>query len=230
MWAGADAHDTPHVSNRPVLDGSPAIRMAGRTALELAEVGVDDLAHVDLYSCFPSAVQVAAGELGLGTPDRLDQRGRPLTVTGGLSFAGGPWNNYVSHSLATMQRVLREDAGSIGLVTANGGLITKHAMGVYSTEPPRSGGYRWASPQDEVDAAGSVELATDWTGAVAVEAATVMHDRDGQPELCILLTRTLDDRRAWGTTDDAESMQVIVTEEPVGRRGEIDADGRFSFA
>jgi acetyl-CoA C-acetyltransferase len=211
------------VSNRPVLDGSPAIRMAGRTALELAEVDVDDLAHVDLYSCFPSAVQVAAGELGLGT-------GRRLTVTGGLSFAGGPWNNYVSHSLATMQRVLREDAGSIGLVTGNGGLITKHAMGVYSTEPPRSGGYRWASPQDEVDAAGSVELATDWAGAVAVEAATVMHDRQGQPELGILLTRTLDDRRAWGTTDDAESMQVIVTEEPVGRRGEIDADGRFSFA
>jgi hypothetical protein len=57
-----------------------------------------------------------------------------------------------------------------------------------------------------------------------------MHDRDGQPELCILLTRTLDDRRAWGTTDDADSMQVIVTEEPVGRRGEIDTDGRFSFA
>jgi acetyl-CoA C-acetyltransferase len=223
MWAGADAHDTPHVSNRPVLDGSPAIRMAGRTALELAEVDVDDLAHVDLYSCFPSAVQVAAGELGLGT-------GRRLTVTGGLSFAGGPWNNYVSHSLATMQRVLREDAGSIGLVTGNGGLITKHAMGVYSTEPPRSGGYRWASPQDEVDAAGSVELATDWAGAVAVEAATVMHDRQGQPELGILLTRTLDDRRAWGTTDDAESMQVIVTEEPVGRRGEVDADGRFRFA
>jgi acetyl-CoA C-acetyltransferase len=223
MWAGADAHDTPHVSNRPVLDGSPAIRAAGHSALELAEVGVDDLAHVDLYSCFPSAVQIGAAELGLGTD-------RPLTVTGGLSFAGGPWNNYVSHSLATMQRVLREDAGAIGLVTGNGGLVTKHAMGVYATEPPRSGGYRWASPQDEVDAAGSIELATDWTGAVAVEAATVMHDRNGEPELGIVLSRTLDDRRAWGTTDDPDSMQVIVSEEPVGRRGAIDADGRFSFA
>jgi acetyl-CoA C-acetyltransferase len=218
------------VSNRPALDASPAIRAAGRTALDLAGVTVDDVAHVDLYSCFPSAVQVAAAELGLGTPDRLEHRGRPLTVTGGLSFAGGPWNNYVSHSLATMQRVLRDDAGAIGLVTANGGLLTKHAMGVYSTEPPPSGSYRWESPQAEADAAGSVELATDWTGAVAVEAATVMHDRAGEPELGILLTRTPDDRRAWGTTADPDSMRVIVTEEPVGRRGSIDAEGRFAFA
>ena len=64
--------------------------------------GVDDVAHADLYSCFPSAVQIAAAEIGLG----LD---RPLTVTGGLSFAGGPWNNYVTHSIATMAGVLRDD-------------------------------------------------------------------------------------------------------------------------
>ena len=61
---------------------------AARELLALAGTGVDELAHVDLYSCFPSAVEVAAAEIGLG----LD---RQLTVTGGLSFAGGPWNNYV---------------------------------------------------------------------------------------------------------------------------------------
>ncbi|HEX9992579.1 MAG TPA: hypothetical protein VGB14_06605, partial [Acidimicrobiales bacterium] len=83
VHAGAEADD-PLVSHRGDLRSSPAIRAAGRAALELAGVGVGDLAHVDLYSCFPSAVQVAAAELGIG----LD---RPLTVTGGLSFAGGPW-------------------------------------------------------------------------------------------------------------------------------------------
>jgi acetyl-CoA C-acetyltransferase len=223
VWAGSDAHDTPHLSNRAVLDGSPAIRVAGRRVFDLAGVGADDVAHVDLYSCFPSAVQVAAAELGLGTE-------RPLTVTGGLSFAGGPWNNYVSHSLATMQRVLREDAGAIGLVTGNGGFLTKHALGVYATEPPRSGSYRWESAQAAADAAaGSVDLSTDWKGEVAVEAATVMHDRAGEPELGIVLTRTPDDRRAWGTTDDPDAMKVIVTEEPVGRQGSIDAEGRFEF-
>ena len=58
--AGTDAHDHWFVSNRADLHSSPAIRLAGARALELAGVGVDDLAHVDLYSCFPSAVQIAA--------------------------------------------------------------------------------------------------------------------------------------------------------------------------
>ena len=51
-------------------------------------------------------------------------------------FAGGPWNNYVMHSIATMVERLRDDAGALGLVTANGGYVTKHAFGVYSTRPP----------------------------------------------------------------------------------------------
>src|SRR3546814_676544 len=127
--SGTDAHDHYFVSNRDDLGSSPAMRLAGRAALDLAGCGLDDLAHIDVYSCFPSAVQIAASELGLGL-------GRPLTVTGGLSFAGGPWNNYVMHSIATMAGVLREDPETFGLVTANGGFITKHAFGVYSTRPP----------------------------------------------------------------------------------------------
>jgi acetyl-CoA C-acetyltransferase len=229
-WAGSDANDTPFVSNRLELAGSPAIRAAGRTTFDLAGVGPDDLAHVDLYSCFPSAVEVAALELGFDTSPGLHGHGRPLTVTGGLSFAGGPWNDYVSHSIATMQRVLREDAGSVGLITANGGFLTKHALGVYSTEPPRSGRYRWESSQDAADAAGSIELAPDWQGDMTVEGATVMHDRSGEPERGIVLARTADGRRAWGTTSDAEVMKVIVADEPVGRAGTVGPDGDFELA
>ena len=107
LHAGADASDHWFVSNRDDLHSSPAIRTAGPAALELAGIGIDDLAHVDLYSCFPSAVQVAARELGLG----LD---RQLTVTGGMSFAGGPWNNYTMHGIATMAGVLRDDPGIDG--------------------------------------------------------------------------------------------------------------------
>jgi len=91
-WAGSDAHDTYFVSNRDNLHSSPAIRIAGNRCLELAGVSVGDLTHIDLYSCFPVAVQVAARELGIA-------QDRPLTVTGGLTFAGGPLNNYVMHSM-----------------------------------------------------------------------------------------------------------------------------------
>ena len=63
--SGADAHDHWFLSHRADLRSSPAIRLAGRAALRLAGVGIDDVAHVDLYSCFPCAVQIAANELGL---------------------------------------------------------------------------------------------------------------------------------------------------------------------
>ena len=95
----------------PISTRSPAIRIAGRRALRLAGVGIDDVDLIDVYSCFPSAVQVAANELGLPAGDPS----RPLTVTGGLTFAGGPWNNYVTHSIATMaERAGRQSRASAG--------------------------------------------------------------------------------------------------------------------
>src|SRR5207248_2477730 len=106
-YAGTDAHDTYAISERAELHRSPAIRIAGARALALAGVDIDDLDYVDLYSCFPSAVQIAAGELGLSVGDPV----RPLTVTGGLTFAGGPWSNYATHSIATMAELLTANPG-----------------------------------------------------------------------------------------------------------------------
>ncbi|MDQ1424641.1 MAG: acetyl-CoA C-acetyltransferase, partial [Acidimicrobiaceae bacterium] len=88
---GADSHEHYFVSERITFTDTPAIRIGGQRTLELAGVGIDDIEVVDLYSCFPSAVQLGAQSLGLS----LD---RQLTRTGGLSFAGGPWNNYVMHA------------------------------------------------------------------------------------------------------------------------------------
>lgn len=217
--AGTDAHDAYMTSERGDLHSSPSIRIAGRRAIELAGVGPDDLAHVDLYSCFPSAVEVAAEELGLG----LD---RPLTVTGGLSFAGGPWNDYVTHAIAAMLAVLRADPGAVGLVTGNGGFLTKHAFGVYSTEPPAEG-FRWENPQAEVDAAYTRGVPLEVVeGPVEIEGYTVMHDREGAPETGILALRTPDGvGRTWGTTTDADVLLALMAEEHVGRTVSVDADG-----
>ncbi|HZT65891.1 MAG TPA: acetyl-CoA acetyltransferase [Acidimicrobiales bacterium] len=216
LHAGADAHDTLLVSNRWSLGRSPAIRAAGGRVLELAGVGADDLAHVDLYSCFPSAVQVAAAEIGLAED-------RQLTVTGGLTFAGGPLNNYVTHSVATMAGVLRSDPGSVGLVTANGGYLTKHAMGVYSTEPPPAG-YRWDDVQPQVDAEPTRESVDEHEGAVEIEAYTVMHGREG-PEKALVACLLPDGRRAWGNTTDADTMVAMTKDEFIGRPAQLAASG-----
>ncbi|MET0727474.1 MAG: acetyl-CoA acetyltransferase [Acidimicrobiales bacterium] len=219
--SGSDAHDHYVVSERDQLGASPAIRLAGRAALDLAGIGVDDLAHVDLYSCFPSAVQIAAGELGLGTD-------RPLTVTGGLSFAGGPWNNYVMHAIVTMAEVLLGDPGSLGLVTANGGFITKHAFGVYGTEPAARP-FRHAEPQAEVDALPRREICEEPGGSVAIEAWTVMHDRDGNPERGILAGLVDDGRRAWGLTSDPATMKAMVAEDLAGRTATLREDSEVEL-
>ena len=215
-WTGTDAHDHPAVSARADLHSSPAMRIAGGRALELAGVGVDDLAHVDLYSCFPSAVEIAAAELGLG----LD---RQLTVTGGLSFAGAPLNGYVMHSIATMAGVLRDDPGSVGLISANGGYLTKHAFGVWSTEPPAQP-FRWAHPQDEIDALPSVVPVERHEGPVTVEAYTVMHERDGSPDNAVVACRTPDGGRTWGLSRDADLMRAMCTQEVVGAAAELTGD------
>ncbi len=219
--AGTDGADTPFVSNRPTFAGSPAMRIAGRRALDLARVEPDELASVDLYSCFPVAVQVAAHELGIA-PDR------DLTVTGGLPFAGGPWNNYVTHAIAQTVEVLRERRGT-ALVTANGGYFTKHAFGVYATEPSGRP-FAWEQPQDEIDAVGRVEVDDGFAGEATVESCTVMHDRDGAPERAIITARTAAGTRAWGTSPDAETMARITTSETVGEPVRIDASGSFTFA
>ncbi len=222
--AGTDAHDTYSVSHRAQLHRSPAIRVAAATALELAGLGVDEVNHVDLYSCFPSAVEIAAGEIGL----EIDDPARPLTVTGGLSFAGGPWNNYVTHSIATMADVLRADPGATGLVNGNGGFITKHAIGVYSTTPPL-GGFRWADVQAVVDREPERDAVATFDGKVQIEAWTVMHDREGSPVNAILSLLTPDGARTWGTSTDEDALATLCREDVAGQEAGLVADGTLTL-
>jgi acetyl-CoA C-acetyltransferase len=218
-WAGTDAHDHPYLSNRDTLCSSPAIRIAGSRCLELAGVNVSDLDHVDLYSCFPSAVQVAARELGLDIE-------RPLTVTGGLTWAGGPLNNYVMHSIVRMAELLRDAPATKGLITANGGYITKHAFGVYSATPP-SKPFRHEDLQSQVDALPKREVVMDYVGQATVEAYCVMYGAEGLDK-AFVACRLPDGRRAWGTNNDAATLTAMTQEEFCGRPVSL-ADHAASF-
>ena len=207
-WCATDAHDHYFVSNRDNLFSSPAIRTAGKACLELANLSVTDIDHVDVYSCFPSAVQVAARELG------LDRR-KPLTVTGGLTWAGGPLNNYVMHAIVRLAQVLRGEPGSKGLITANGGYLTKHAFGVYSTEPP-SQDFRHADLQTEVDALPKREVEMNASGPATAEAYSVMYGPEG-PNKAFVACRTPEDKRAWGVVEQTDVLQEMIAQEFIGR-------------
>ena len=219
-WASTAAHDTYAVSHRDNLHSAPALGIAGRRCLDMVDLGVGDIDHLDIYSCFPSAVQVATRELGI-------QENKPLTATGGMSFAGGPLNNYAMHGIARMAEVLREHAGDVGLVTGNGGFLTKHAFAVFASEPP-SRAYRHEDPQDEVDAMPTRELAESAHGPAEVESYTVMFGREG-PAIGLAACLLPDGRRAWTNTRDNDVLDAMTAEEFCGRQARIETDGTVCF-
>ena len=124
------AEDPVHVAGHPDLWRSPALAAASSSALTGAGIGIDDVAHFDLYSCFASSVCFALDGLGMAENDE-----RSVTQTGGLPYHGGPGSNYMTHSLAAMVETLRSDPGSFGAVSGVGMHMQKHAYGVWSTAP-----------------------------------------------------------------------------------------------
>ena len=183
-------------------------------------MGVDDLDLIDVYSCFPSAVQVAANELGLPTGDPS----RPLTVTGGLTFAGGPWNNYVTHSIATMAERLVANPGQRGFITANGGYLTKHSFGVYGTEPPPHE-FRWEDVQSDVDREPTRAAVVEWSGVGTVESWTTPFNRTGSAEKAFLAVRTPDDSRVLAVIPDPAEAEATIRDDIAGVKVQVNADG-----
>jgi acetyl-CoA C-acetyltransferase len=214
---GADTNDHWFISDRPQLDDSPAMRINWE-ALNGFGVTIDDVAHLDLYSCFPTVVQSACDVLRI---DAFDPSRVP-TITGGLTFGGGPGNNYVTHSIASMVDALRADSSSQGLVTALGWFCTKHSWGVYSASPPREG-FRWSSPQDRIDLQPRC-VSEQRDGLATVESYTVTHATNGEPERLIIATRTPDHVRSWSHSIDPALMDEAEVTELIGRTGEIRGD------
>ena len=213
-----DAVDHWFVSERVNFWSSPAIRVAGQRALAQARLEIGQIDLFDLYSCFPSAVQIGADMLGIPVDDP-----RPLTVTGGLPYHGGPGNNYSTHAVASMVERLRATPGATGLVSGVGWYLTKHAVGVYSSAPPEHPFVREDPKQYQhvVDEEPHPELAVAADGAASVESYTVQHDRDGHPAVGIIVARLSDGRRCWANSTDTALLQRVEEHEFIGQQGRV---------
>ncbi|GBD26753.1 hypothetical protein HRbin30_02095 [bacterium HR30] len=219
LWGSADTQDHWFVSERVNYWSSPAIRVAAGEALRMAEWSLSEIEFFDLYSCFPCAVQIGRDALGLSKHDP-----RPLTVTGGLPYFGGPGNNYVTHAIATMLDVLRRHPGKRGLVSGLGWYVTKHSIGLYSTEPPpRPFSRRDPSQyQQEIDCMARPELALRPCGRGKVETYTIVHDRDGAPVRGIVIGRLADGHRFLANLQgDTEALAQWEQQELIGVEGEV---------
>ena len=194
------------ISERPMLDGSWAMETAISRALTQADLSADDIGAFDLYSCFPCAVFSSMAVLGIDhqTEDR------PLTLTGGLPFFGGPGNNYSMHGIVSMAEWLRDHSGQTGLVLANGGWMTKEAVGIWSTHRP--GTFTPVEAMAKPDT--KVALEPNPTSGI-VETYTVTYGKDG-PMSGIIFGRTETGDRFIAAAAPEAMPRLLQEESPVG--------------
>lgn len=211
------------ITERPDLSRSRAMEAALNGALAMAGKTASDMAHLDLYSCFPCAVLLAAEALG------IDWRSRPCTVTGGLPFFGGAGNNYSMHAIATMVERLRTAPDEFGLVLANGGYLSKEAVGVYSAQPVEA----WAPRQNDgaqraIDTAAAPLLLSEIAEAT-IEACSVTWKR-GRPSRGYVLASNEKGRiLARARTGHRATLASLHQEDTIGRTVRIVNDKGINF-
>jgi acetyl-CoA C-acetyltransferase len=207
--ASAECGHMLSVAQRKELHRVPGVESAARAMFEATGISAEDLDLLELYSCFPVAVESYAVEMGLS----LD---RDLTVAGGMPFAGGPLNNYVLQSTCRLIELLRDKPGSSGMVSAVSGLLTKQGLGLWSTEPGK-GPFRFIDVTDAVAADNPpLEVVDSHEGEAIVAGYTVMYQL-GEASRAVAMVDLPDSRRAIVWSEDESVMTAMEREEFCGR-------------
>ncbi len=202
---------------RAELHRWPAAGVCARTAFAAAQVSADEVGPIDLYSCFPAAVQVQAREMGID----MD---RDLTVTGGMVFGGGPFNNYSLQGAAAVVRRVREAPGTIGLSSAVSGLCTKPSVAIWSSASPRA-------PFVALDVAADADplterrpVSADAVGEGIVVGATVVPGRESVATVAVV---EIDGVRTVVQNHDPVVGERFRSDDPVGLMVSVLAPGEF---
>jgi len=207
LHAYAQANDLP-ILQRENLGSSKALTLTYQHVLQQAGVSIDDIDVLDLYSCFPIAVELAKEALGITDPNRQ------LTQTGGLPFFGGPGSCYSMHGITSVLRKLRDNPQQMGLVGANGGMINKHAVGIYSCKP----GWKRCYSDDiqrEALVQDSPLIDPDPNGRATIESYTVSFMK-GMPVHAVVVGRLLKNNArfvACNSRGDAEVLERLLKQD-----------------
>jgi acetyl-CoA C-acetyltransferase len=214
------ARDPDYVAEHPDLWRAPGMATAFRSALESAGVGADDVAHFDLYSCFPSSVLFSLDALQVSPSDPR----APFTVTGGLPYAGGPGSCYDIGATAAMADVLVDRPGH-GMLTGVGMHLSKHAAVVLSTEP---GDMR--SVPEPPPGPGPLVIVDEAEGPATVAAYTVHHASDGTATDGLLICDLERRGRCYAKTTDVDFVAELEETEWVGRTVQLQPEGGINVA
>ena len=219
--AVADANHMLPLAARRSLARVPGFEQTGRSVLAHAGLSAAEIRYLELYSCFPSAVRVQARELGI-------DEARPLTVTGGMTFAGGPLNNFVLQAVAKMASLLRADPESYGLVTAVSGILTKQGVSLWSGHAPQAGFRFFDVTEETAREQAPVALVEAADGAGCVAGYTVLFEGE-RPARAAFVCDLPDGRRTLAASDDPALAELGTREELCGRGLRL-AGGRVTLA
>ena len=209
---GIDANHAVSLSRRRHLHRWPAMGVLGRAAEAHLGRPLAEAEVVEVYSCFPAAVRVQQREL------RLPLDGTP-TVTGGMAFAGGPFNNYVYQSTAAVVPRLREHPGQLGVVTTVCGLLTKPGLAVWSAEPDGRPPLLDDLAEQAAEATPTLEVLDGHQGEATVASFTVTYD--GLDPVRVAVVADVADS---GQTDGIP-VRCVATAEDLALAAQVVADG-----
>jgi len=219
---GASAHEPEDVLARDRFFHSVSMETSINTALRLNDLQPQDLSFVELYSCFPCVPKMARRILSWPASE-------PATVSGGLTFGGGPIGNYMSHTVASMVEKLRIE-GRHGLLFANGGLATHNHTIILSNSPVEGAEF----PQDydyqaQADSKrGKIPVVIEeYVGPATLETYTVLYNRDGSARSGVVVARTPEGARTLAivSAGDQAAIRLLTSGEveAVGSTGVIES-------
>lgn len=212
--AFAESNFMSVVASRKDLGASPGFRIAGKAAMELAGVNFGDIRLCELYSCFPYAVRVQLQELGMNPQ-------HDVSVTGGMTFGGGPLNNFVFQATVKMAQLLRQNPVEVGLVTTVSGMLTKQACAVWSATPGADG-WACADVTEQVRReSDECELVADYSGTALVAGYTVLY-QGLDPWRAVAVFDLPDGSRTVAYSEDAQMLEYMMAQECCGERYELE--------
>ncbi len=125
--ASSETNHMIAVIQRPDLTESAGLKNAANFMNEkMHELNISP-SIVDLYSCFPVAVQQFENTLDIS-------KSVPKTITGGMAFAGGPLNNYMIHATVQGLIKIRDNPNETALISGVSGMMTKQSFCLWSSE------------------------------------------------------------------------------------------------
>jgi acetyl-CoA C-acetyltransferase len=227
LMGGGDLQNIFNITQRPSLIKSPAVKYASRLSLAQAGLKIKDIDLFDFYSCFPSMVQIIRNTLKIKEEDP-----RALTITGGMPFFGGPWNNYSLHPVITAIDLIRRNPSLKIMQIANGGYNTKLSVGIYGKTPPKKPWSidEFSEMQQEILKEELPKPVEEANGILTIEAYTIIYKRDGAPDFGIVLGLLENGSRTLARLkEDSKTLQKLSQQELVGREFSVFYDYETGF-